>query len=155
MKKVVGVFIVLSLAANAGLGYVVWVLRQDLDNSKARLDTEVSAAETRLTAITQEAMSQVPDVDAVRRDVESVVSDVQDLEDTLFGPSGPGYQSNALGSLQGDVRGLKGDMSSLKFCVNNAFGRLQDYASRVAAYVGLIATGGIGVRPLSVTPRCY
>ena len=55
---------------------MVWVLRQDLDNSNARLNAEVSAAEARLIAevsaaetlladITQEAMAHVPDVDAV------------------------------------------------------------------------------------------
>ena len=39
--------------------------------------------------------------------------------------------------------------------MNNAFGRLQDYAARVAGYMGVIATGGIAVRPTAITPRCY
>jgi hypothetical protein len=166
VKKVTGILVVLSLAVNAGLGYMVWVLRQDLDNSnarlneevsaaKARLDADVSAAETRLADITQEAMTQVPDVDALRRDVQSVEANVDDLEATLFGPAGAGLQSDAVGSLQRDIRGHKSDTESLKFCVNNAFGRLQDYAARVAGYMGVIASGGIAVRPTAITPRCY
>jgi hypothetical protein len=166
VKKLAGILVVLSLAGNAGLGYMVWVLRQDLDTSKARLDaevsaaearldTEISAAESRLTDITQEAMAQVPDVEAVRQDVQSVKGDVDDLENALFGPMGAGFQSDAIGSVQRDVRGLKGDAESLKFCVNNAFGRLQDYAARVAGYMGVIATGGIAARPTAITPRCY
>lgn len=166
MKKLAGVLVVLSLAVNAGLGYMVWVLRQDLDTSKARLDAqvsaaearldgEISAAEARLSDITQEAMAQVPDVDAVRQDVQSVEAEVDDLENALFGPLGPGIGSDAMGSVQRDVRSLKGDVDSLKFCVNNAFGRLQEYAARVAGYMGVIATGGIAVRPTAITPRCY
>jgi hypothetical protein len=155
MRKLLGVLVVLSLAANVGLGYFTWVLRDDLDNSRARLGAEVSAAETRLTAITQEVMAEVPDVDDVRRDVESLQADVDDLENTLFGPTGAGFETDALGSLQDDVRSLKGDVAALKFCVNSAFGRLQDYAARVAAYMGLVATGGFGVRPSAVTPQCY
>jgi hypothetical protein len=155
VKKVTGILVVLSLAVNAGLGYMVWVLRQDLDNSNARLNAEVSAAKTRLADITREAMAQVPDVDAVRRDVQSVEANVDDLEVAFFGPAGTGLQSDAVGSLQRDIRGLKSDTESLKFCVNNAFGRLQDYAARVAGYMGVIASGGIAVRPTAMTPRCY
>lgn len=166
VKKVAGALVIFSLAVNAGLGYMVWVLRQDLDNSNARLDaevsaaetrlnTEVSAAETRLAEITQEAMAQVPDVDAVRRDLRSVETDVEDLEATLFGPAGAGFQLDAMGSVQRDVRAVKGDVDALKFCVNNAFGRLQEYAAWVAGYMGVIATGGIAARPTAITPRCY
>ena len=98
--------IALSLAANVVLGFVVADLRNDLDDSGARLAAEVSSATAEINNSVDSALSQLDEVDEVQDDVD-------DLETALFGFGGPPFgESDVVGELRSGV-------TEAKDCVNN------------------------------------
>ncbi len=155
---VLSAVVVILLFATVALGYLLWDLRRDFDNVQSDLDHKVEEAEGRLTVLVAKAVNEVPDVDAVRQDVEQ-------LEEALFGFAGaPVAANDELGELRKDLgdalrlmqqsAALSGDYATTA-CVNSGFQSLQNYAARVAGYAGIVASGGFAARPYAPNPRCY
>lgn len=145
--------VVLLMAATGVLGYLLWDLRQDFETAEVAFDRKVAEAEENLADITAAAIAEVPDVDEVQGDVDS-------LETALFGPGGPPMgQNNAIGDIRGDLAATANLMDDFAttFCVNDAFGRLARYSAEVAAHTGRIASGAflVGPPPRLSIPRCF
>ena len=113
----------ISLMANIALGYVVAELRSDFDNASAVLDDKLVEAEDRLDARIASAEQRIPDVDDIQ-------NDLTDLERATFGPLGPRFQTNAIGTLEDEIDSLKSCFNRNLFTAFNNFERyvFNDYA---------------------------
>jgi chromosome segregation ATPase len=148
------------LAANVALGYFVWDTRSTIRRADEVVDQELADAQSRLDAMTEEALGQLSRLVAVERSVDSLRADLSsdlqalegdltDIERAVFGAFGPRPGSlDAVGSLEREIE-------TLKFCVNRAISSLQDYSERLVAWVGIVISGGVSVRPSAFIPRCY
>jgi hypothetical protein len=149
MTRILSAVVALCLAATAGLGYLWWDLRQDFDSRQQVLDHQLQEAGEHVSQMVAEATAEMPDVDVIRSDVSQLQSDVDRHEKALQDAADLFEGQAKMDRLQDQ------QVEALKSCVNNSFGKLEDYSRGIAVYVGLVATGGIGVRPYLLSPRCY
>lgn len=113
----------IAIAASIGcvaLGFVVYDQGRKMRNAEAVLDRKLDDAEERLSSLVAVAVARVPDVDAVKRDLDA-------LETKLFGFSTGGFERDMVGGLRNDVDSLEASVSSLGFdisgfksCMNRA-----------------------------------
>lgn len=137
MNRLMVTLVVISILASGGLGWAVYDQGQRLRQAEATLDAKVEDAEDRLADALAAAIEEVPDVDAVKRDLDA-------LESTLFGFSGSGFQKNVIGGLKTDVSAvdrsvtsLMFDLSTFKSCMNRALSNSFDSYERASnSYFG-------------------
>ena len=148
MRILTTVLLGVSLAANAVVGFLIVDLRQDFDNTQTILDEKVAAAESRLADLVDTAIEKVPDADLVRQQVD-------DLETKLFGLGGGSkYRDGIVNILADSSANHAGDIGGLKSCVNSAFRTLGVYATEIARWAGITASGGYAFKPTFRTPSC-
>lgn len=142
MKVLAGGLIALSLIANGVLGYMFVDERDSL-----------RAADQTLTRASVKNAGAVADLEKATSELESaassIQSDVQTLQTALRAVEGLVGDQAAIDKIQDQIVG------AMKSCVNDAFEELKNYAERIAAYVGILATGGFAVQPRFFTPQCF
>lgn len=140
--RVLPVLVGVSLLGNAVLGVLAWTQQQELQSMSGKLDVQLATAKAELNEATEDALSRV-DTTALEGRVASVESDVRNL-------------TGVMRTQQGIDRNQNRQRDLLRDCANDAFRDIEAYATRVAAWVGLITSGNtFAAKPSLYTPRCY
>ena len=142
MLKLLTGLVLLSIAACAGLGYLVYDQRQDFEQAEERFDAQVEQAERELDEALAAALQEIPDV-------AQLESDVDRHEDALKAAQG------VLRAQKGVDDAQDGQVRLLKTCINDAFDRLQRYSAELTASALRVASGGFASPPRIITPRCF
>jgi hypothetical protein len=116
-SRALGFAVIVLLAAVAGLGYVVWDTRQQLDKTRSSAAAQRAAVE----AIDTKESDAIAAVTAAARTSAGDASDrVRQLEQALYGFGGPSVsETDSIGTLRrrvSDLDSLQGRVASLEDC---------------------------------------